>query len=99
MSEERDDLVVLIDEDGKEVEFEHVDTIEKNGKEYVVLMPANAEQDEALEDDEVVILKIEKGEDGEDSFVTVDDDEELDEVFEEFLSRLEDDEYEDDEDE
>jgi len=28
MSEERDDLVVLIDENGEETEFEHLDTIE-----------------------------------------------------------------------
>jgi uncharacterized protein YrzB (UPF0473 family) len=37
MDEERDDIVVLIDENGEEVEFEHIDTIEMNDNEYVVL--------------------------------------------------------------
>lgn len=89
MSEERDDIVVLVDENGEEVEFEHLDTIELNGNEYVVLLPVS-ETEEEKEIDEVVILKIEHGEE-EDSFVSVDDDDELDAVFEEFRVRMEDD--------
>jgi len=76
MSEERDDLVVLIDENGEETEFEHLDTIEYNGNEYVVLLPVEQTEEEN-DAEEVVILRIEQGEDGEDSFVTVEDDEEL----------------------
>lgn len=94
MSEERDDLVVLVDENGDEVEFEHIDTIEMNGNEYVVLIPFSA--DEEQDADEVVILKIEHGDEGEDSFVSVEDEEELNEVFEEFKQRMED-EYDFDE--
>ncbi len=86
MSEERDDLVVLIDENGEEVEFEYLDTIELNEKEYVILMPANAEDEQETE---VVILKIEHGEEG-DSFVSIEDEDELNEVFEEFKLRMED---------
>lgn len=101
MSEERDDLVVLVDEDGGEVEFEHLDTIEFNGSEYVVLLPlveeeveVEEEEEEEEEDmEEVVILKIEHGADGEDSFVSVENDEELDAVFEQFKVRMEE-EYE-----
>ncbi len=77
--EERDDVVILLGEDGEEVEFEHLDTIELNGSEYVILLPL--EEQESEEVDEVVILKIEHDEDGEDSFVTVDDEEELNKVF------------------
>ncbi|ABN51395.1 MAG TPA: DUF1292 domain-containing protein [Hungateiclostridium thermocellum] len=88
MSEERDDLVVLIDENGEETEFEHLDTIEYNGNEYVVLLPVEQTEEEN-DAEEVVILRIEQGEDGEDSFVTVEDDEELDAVFEEFKMRME----------
>lgn len=91
MEEERDDLVVLVGEDGEEVEFEHIDTIEMNGNEYVVLIPATEQEDEEV--DEVVILKVEHNDDGEDSFVTVDDEEELNTVFEEFKTRMEE-EYE-----
>lgn len=98
MSEERDDLIVLVDEDGEETEFEHIDTIEMRGNEYVVLMPYNADDEEkANDEEEVVILKIDHGEDGEDSFVTVEDEEELDDVFEEFKNRIE--EYGDEEEE
>lgn len=84
--DERDDIVVLIGEDGEEVEFEHLDTIEMNGNEYVILLPLDGQDDEV---DEVVILKVDHNEDGEDAFVTVDDEEELNEVFEEFKERME----------
>lgn len=93
MSEERDDLVVLIDEDGGEVEFEHLDTIEMNDKEYVVLLPFSETESEEQDVDEVVILKIDHNADGEDSFVSVEDEEELNSVFEEFRNRMEE-EYE-----
>lgn len=86
--EERDEnIVVLVDENGEEVEFEHLDTIEMNGNEYVVLLPMSEDDSEI---DEVIILRIERSAEGEDNFITVDDDEELEEVFEEFQSRLED---------
>lgn len=89
MSEqERDDIVVLLGEDGEEVEFEHLDTIEMNDSEYVVLLPLDEQENEEV--DEVVILKIERNDEGEDSFITVDDEEELNAVFEEFKSRMED---------
>jgi len=87
IDEERDGIVVLVGEDGEEVEFEHIDTIEMNGNEYVVLIPVDEQEDEEVE--EVVILKVEYGDDGEDSFVTVDDEEELESVFEEFKARME----------
>lgn len=86
--EERDDIVVLIGEDGEEVEFEHIDTVELNGNEYVVLLPLE-EDDEDDEVDEVIILKVEHNDDGEDSFVTVEDEDELNNVFEEFKARME----------
>lgn len=93
MSEERDDVVVLVDENGEEVEFEHLDTIEMNGSEYVVLLPVEMEEEEQEEDsdtDEVLILKIEHNEEGEDSFISVEDEVELNMVFEEFKVRMED---------
>jgi uncharacterized protein YrzB (UPF0473 family) len=90
MSEERDDIVVLLDEDGGEVEFEHLDTVELNGNEYIVLLPLDeAESEEETDTDEIVILKIEHSDDGDDSFVSVEDEEELNSVFEEFKLRAE----------
>lgn len=87
MSIERDDIVVLVDENDEEVEFEYLDTVEFDDNEYVVLLPMYDQEEEEREIDEVVILKIEHGE--EDSFVSIDDDNELAAVFEEFRSRME----------
>lgn len=89
MEDERDDIVVLVDENGEEVEFEHIDTIEMNDSEYVVLAPYSEEEIEETDEEEIIILKVEHNENGEDSFVTVEDEEELDAVFEEFQARME----------
>lgn len=90
MEDERDDIVVLVDENGEEVEFEHIDTIEMNDNEYVVLAPYMEEEpEEETDEEEIIILKVEHNEDGEDSFVTVEDEDELDAVFEEFQARME----------
>ena len=44
--EELDDLVYLTDEDGNEVAFEYLDTIEYEGNLYAVLIAADEEEDE-----------------------------------------------------
>jgi uncharacterized protein YrzB (UPF0473 family) len=89
MDEERDDIVTLVDENGDEVEFEHIDTIEMNGNEYVVLAPLEEEELDEQDEEEVIILKVEHNENGDDSFVTVEDNDELDAVFEEFQAHME----------
>lgn len=109
MSKDRDDVLVLIDEDGEEKEFEYLDTIEMNDREYVVLIPPDEETAENYnysndEESGVVIMRVIRGKDGEDSFESVDDEEELNSVFEEFKFRMEDDyefvddDYDDDDD-
>jgi len=89
MTEERDDIVVLIDENGEEVEFEHLDTIEMNENRYVILLPVEGNEDDE-EEAEVVILKVAQDEDNEDILVPVEDDDELNEVFDEFKAHMED---------
>lgn len=89
MEDERDDIVVLVDENGEEVEFEHIDTIEMNDSEYVVLAPYLEDDAEETDEEEIIILKVDHNENGEDSFVTVEDEDELDAVFEEFQARME----------
>lgn len=93
MEEERDGLIVLVDEDGEEVEFEHLDTIEMDEKEYVILIPYQEDEGENAEElqEEVVILRIEHGAEGEDSFVSIEDEHELNQVFEEFKNRADED--------
>lgn len=85
--EERDETVVLIDEDGEEVEFEHLDTLEMNGNRYVVLLPIEQEDGENAE---VVILKVEENDEHEENFVSIEDEDELNRVFEEFRTRIKD---------
>lgn len=77
--EELDNIIVLNDENGEEVEFEFLDLIEFEGEEYVVLLPIEVEEDE---EGEVVILKIEDTEsEDEESYVSVDDEDTLNKVF------------------
>lgn len=105
MAEERDDLIVLIDENGEEVGFDLLDSFELDGNEYVVLLPPDESEENEETDDyddveeaEVVMFKIEHTDDGEDVFVTIEDEDELETVFEEFKIRMEDEyEFEDDE--
>ncbi|MDQ2087293.1 DUF1292 domain-containing protein [Herbivorax sp. ANBcel31] len=89
MTEERDDLVVLVDENGEEAEFEHLDTIKYEGNDYVVLLPFEQEEDDDSDMEEVIILKVDHSEVDGDSFLTIDDDDELDAVFEQFKTRME----------
>ncbi|NLD34345.1 MAG: DUF1292 domain-containing protein [Clostridiales bacterium] len=90
--DEEDNIVELTDEDGVTTAFEYHATIEVDGEEYVVLMVADA--DEELDDEEgsVVIMKIEQGDDGEDYYVTVDDEEKAQQVFDLFLEHLDEEE-------
>ena len=79
------------DEDGNEVEFEFLDLVELDGEEYVVLLPVTEEGDE--EEGEVVILKVEDSDDDsdEESYVSIDDEEVLNKVFEIFKEKFKDD--------
>ena len=85
--EELDNIIVLNDENGEEIEFEFLDLIEYEGEEYVVLLP-NDEEDDA---EEVVILKLEDTDsEDEESYVSVDDEETLKNVFEIFKEKFKD---------
>lgn len=87
-NEELDNIVVLNDEEGNEVEFEFLDLIEYEGEEYVVLLPV----EEADDAGEVVILKVEDTEsEDEESYVSVDDEDVLNKVFEIFKEKFKDD--------
>lgn len=124
MTEERDNIITLVDDDGNEVEFEYLDTVELNGNDYLVLSPldkgshnhdghscdcgcdagadadADADEDGEFDTDmendsdeeasEVIIFRIEHGDNDEDSFEYVDDDNEMEAVFEEFKLKMSD---------
>lgn len=90
LNEELDNVIVLNDEDGNEVSFEFLDLIELEGEEYVVLLPMSEEGEE--DDGEVVILKVEDTDEDsdEESYVSVDDESTLNEVFEIFKEKFKD---------
>ena len=91
MEEKNENIVELIDENNEKKEFEYIDVVKYNGCEYVVLAPCDEMEDdideseeEDLDEVDVIIMKIVKDENGEDVLETVEDDDELDNVFAEF---------------
>ena len=90
--EELDNIVILNDEDGNEVKFEFLDLVELDDEEYVVLLPVTEEGEE--DEGEVVILKVEDNDDDEseeESYVSVEDEDTLNKVFEIFKEKFKDD--------
>ena len=90
--DELDNIVILNDEEGNEVKFEFLDLVELDDEEYVVLLPVTEEGEE--DEGEVVILKIEDNDDEEseeESYVSVEDEDTLNKVFEIFKEKFKDD--------
>ena len=90
--EELDNIVILNDENGNEVRFEFLDLIELDDEEYVVLLRVTEEGEE--EEGEVVILKVEDTDDedsDEESYVSIEDEDILNRVFEIFKEKFKDD--------
>ena len=90
MEEEQDDLLIMTDEDGNEVEFQFLDLIEYEGEEYVVLLPSEQEKENEDEAGEVVILKIQDSENEEEiEYAGIEDEDILNQVFEIFKEKYE----------
>lgn len=90
MQEDNDNIIELIDEEGEAVQFEHLATIEHEGDYYIVLTELT-EEAEAEDDEEcdVVIMKIEQDEDGNDVYVYEEDEALQETLFEKFLKMIE----------
>lgn len=89
--EDLDNVIILNDENGNEVRFEFLDLIDYEDEEYIVLLPITEEGEE--EEGEVVILKVEDTDDDseEESYVSVENEDTLNKVFEIFKERFKDD--------
>ena len=85
-NEEVDNIIVLNDEEGNEVQFEFLDLIDFEGEEYVVLLPAEETEDAG----EVVILQVEDTDSEEESYISVEDEDVLNKVFEIFKEKFKD---------
>ena len=73
--EEDDSIITLTDENGNDAQFEYMDCIEYEGKEYLVLMPVEDESGE------IVILEIEPVDEENENYLSVDDEAVLNAVF------------------
>ena len=89
--EELDNIIILNDENGNEVKFEFLDLIDFENEQYVVLLQIQEEGEE--DDGEVVILKLEDTdeESDEESYVSVEDEDTLMQVFNIFKDKFKDD--------
>ena len=82
--EEQTNIITLTDENGKDQDFEYLDCIEFEGKEYLVLMPA----DELAT--EIVILEVEPVDEENENYLSVQDEELLNKVYAIFKERYKD---------
>ena len=80
--EEEVSILTLTDENGEDVEFEYLDCIEYQGKEYLVLMPLAEE-----ESGEIVILEVEPVDEENENYLAVSDEAVLEAVYAIFKER------------
>ncbi len=78
------DFMTIVDEDGTEFELEVLSTLEYNGFTYLAVIPAGSEEDEDLE---VSILKSVE-EDGETILCAIEDEEELQGVYDLIMEEM-----------
>ncbi len=84
-SDDEDELIEMIDEDGNPAVFEHLATLEYNGESYLALSDPESDEEELS----VIIMKIALDEDGNDIYVQPEESEE-EAVFEAFLQMIDD---------
>ena len=86
MSEEfGPDFVSITDDEGNEFELEHLGTLEHQGTTYMAFLPAD--MDEQDEDYGMILLKVIQ-ENGEELLADIDDEQELDTVYDLFMEQL-----------
>ncbi len=85
------DLVTIIDDNGEEITLEYVEEMDYNGSTYVCFLPTDMDENDP--DYGLIILRSIL-ENGEEFFESVDDDAELDDVYNKFMVLLFDDEDE-----
>ena len=82
--QEEENLITLTDDSGVETTFEYLDCIEYQGKEYLVLIPAEEDADE------IVILEIEPVDEENENYLAVEDEATLEAIYEIFKERYKD---------
>ena len=87
-------FISLTDEDGNELTLEYVDALEHNGQTYMAFFPAMEEDADADSEDYGLVILKSIVENGEELLSTLDNDEELNEVYDLFMEQLMEDEEE-----
>ena len=87
--EDNDELIELVDEEGETVRFKHLVTVEHEGELYIMLLTAESAADDEAEEGDVVILKIAKDDKGQDCYVSLDDDDVTQVVYDKCLAMIE----------
>ncbi len=82
--EEEASILTLTDENGQDVDFEYLDAIDYQGKEYLVLMPADEETTE------IVILEVEPVDEENENYLAVENETILNAVYDIFKERYKD---------
>ena len=84
MDEEEVSVLTLTDENGNDVEFEYLDAIDYEGKEYLVLTP--------MDDDsgELIILEVQPVDEEMENYLAVEDEATLTAVYEIFKEKYKD---------
>ena len=83
MSEEfGSDFITIIDDDGAEFELEVLDTMDYNNQTFVAFLPADMDENDP--DYGIIILRSVLDENGEELFESIDDEDELQDVYEPF---------------
>ena len=91
MSEEfGSDFITIIDDDGAEFELEVLDTMDYNNQTFVAFLPADMDENDP--DYGIIILRSVLDENVEELFESIDDEDELQDVYEHFSRILFDDE-------
>ncbi len=87
------DFITIVDDDGQEFELEVLDTMDYKGQTFVAFLPADMDENDP--DYGLVILRAVPDENGDELFESIDDEDELNDVYEHFARIL----YDEDEDE
>ena len=82
--EDAENILVLTDENGNDAEFEYLDSIEYEGKEYIVLIPNDEDASE------IVILEVQPVDEELENYIAVEDEAVLDAVYAIFKDRFKD---------
>lgn len=86
------DFITVTDDEGNDFELEHLGTLERQGNTYMAFVPADMDEDD--EDFGLILLRVMEDENGEQLLADIDDEAELNDVYEQFMEELFDDEDE-----